>query len=231
MVRAGVVLGLGAALAGGPAVRADEAPVPRARSGTFRASARGFFVCTYTPTSPVETPDCFLGYAIPDGKAGHGQLRAVGSGFQRSSNFTVLEEISVGAGALTIGTGRATVDVTFPDLGRLRAELVAGTGGPGWANSACPRTVLAYALAAGGTDAATVFPVTAVRGTLSRHQTSEEVTLYEPPRAEPAPPVRCFAYFTGATSGVWRMSAPQSAGHRRFPEPPPVPSWGPWMRR
>ena len=203
------------ALIGGPPAEADEPPVPRAWNGTFSASPRGFFVCTYTQTSPVETPDCFLGYVVPEGKAGEGRLRAVGSGFQRSSNFTVLEDVWAEGHAFLIGKDAATVDVTFPDLGRLQVQLVAGTGGPGWANSACPRTVLAYALAAGGMDAVTVFPVSAVRGTLSRHRITEEVTLYQPPR-----PVHCFAYFTGRTSGAWRMSAPHSAGHRRFPPPP-----------
>ena len=166
MVRPVVVLALVLGLAGVRPAEAEEPLVPEARSGTFSGSPRGFFVCTYTQTSPVETPDCFLGYVVPAGQAGQGRLRAVGSGFQRSSNFTVL----------------------------------------------------AYALAAGGADASTVFPVEAARGTLSRHQASEEVSLYQPPQ-----PVHCFAYFIGRTSGAWRMSHPHSAGHRRFDEPPPDP--------
>jgi len=196
-------------------VRADEPLVPDARSGTFTGSPRGFFVCTSTATSPVDTPDCFLGYLVPDGQPGQGRLRAVGGGFQRSSNFTVLEEVTTGGSAFTIGEGTAAVDVTFPDLGRLRVSLVAGAGAPGWANSACPRTVLAYALAAGP---GTVFPVAGARGTLSRNQLSEDVALYEPTQT-----VRCFAFFAGPTNGAWRISQPHSAGHRRFDEPPPDP--------
>jgi hypothetical protein len=148
-------------------------------------------------------------------------LRAVGSGFQRSSNFTVLEEVAAEPEAFTIGAGTAVVDVTFPDLGRLQVRLTAGTGGPGWANSACPRTVLAYALASAA-DGSTVFPVAEAKGTLSRNRASEDVALYEPPE-----PVSCFAYFTGPASGAWRMSHPHSAGHRRFELPPPVPGRSP----
>jgi hypothetical protein len=191
---------------------ADEPLVPESRSDVFHGSPGGFFLCTYTQTSPVETPDCFLGYVVPDGQPGHGRLRAVASGFQRSSNFTVLEEVSVDAAGFTLGNGRAEVDVNFPDLGRLQVHLVAGAGGPGWANSACPRTVLAYALAAG---ASTVFPVEEVRGTLSRNLASEDVSLYHAHEA-----VNCFAFFSGPASGVWRMTYPHSAGHRRFDEPP-----------
>ena len=203
--------------------QADEPLIPDARSGTFTGSPRGFFVCTSTATSPVDTPDCFLGYVVPDGQAGQGRLRAVGSGFQRSSNFTVLEEVSVEATAFTVGARSAALDVTFPDLGRLQVRLVAGSGGPGWANSACPRTVLAYALAAG---AATVFPVAEARGTLSRNRNSEDAVLYEGEAGEaPKPqPVSCFAYFTGPGSGAWRITHPHSAGHRRFELP--VPSRG-----
>jgi hypothetical protein len=89
---------------------------------------------------------------------------------------------------------------------------VAGTGGPGWASSACPRTVLTYALASG---ASTVFPVAEARGTLSRNLASEDVSLYQPHEG-----ISCFAYFTGPASGAWRMAHPHSAGHRRFDEPP-----------
>ena len=121
----------------------DEPIVPDAVSGTFFGSAAGFFVCTTTATSPVDTPDCFLGYVVPDGELGPGRLRAVAGGFQRSSNFTVLEEVSAEAGALTVGGGSAEVDVTFPELGRLQARFTAGSPGPGWANSACPKAVLA----------------------------------------------------------------------------------------
>jgi hypothetical protein len=202
-------------MAGTRPAGADEPLVPEARSDAFSASPRGFFLCTYTQTSPVETPDCFLGYVVPDGQPGQGRLRAVASGFQRSSNFTVLEEVSAGAHAFTIGDGMAAVDVTFPDLGRLQVHLEAGTAGPGWANSTCPRTVLTYALAAG---ASTVFPVAEARGTLSRNLASEDVSLYHAHEA-----VSCFAYFTGPASGVWRMSLPHSAGHRRFDELPPDP--------
>ena len=202
-----------------PAGAADEPLVPDALSGTFTGSPGGFFLCTVTPTSPVDTPDCFLGYVVPHGEVGQSRLRAVGGGFQRSSNFTVLEEVSAEPAAFVVGPGAATVDVTFPDLGRLQVRLTARAGGPGWANSACPKTVLAYALAAAG--AASVFPVAAVRGTLSRNRTSEDVALYEPPQ-----PVSCFAYFTGPASGAWRMSHPHSAGHRRFEPPVPIPGDG-----
>lgn len=197
---------------------ADEPLVPDTRSGTFTGSPAGFFVCTLTPTSPADEPDCFLGYVVPDGEVGQGRLRALGSGFQRSSNFTVLEEVSIGPGAFTVGQGSAAVDVTFPDLGRLSAVLKPGPGGPGWASSGCPRTVLAYALAAGVSGASAVFPVAALQGTLSRNGVSEDVTLFEP-----AEPVSCFAYFRGPTAGAWRMSHPHSAGHRRFELPVPVP--------
>ncbi|MEW6476799.1 MAG: hypothetical protein AB1679_31470 [Actinomycetota bacterium] len=213
-----VVVALVPGLTGVRPAQAGESLVPEARSGTFTGSPRGFFVCTYTETSPVETPDCFLGYVVPDGQPGQGRLRAVGSGFQRSSNFTVLEEVSADASAFTVRAGGATVDLTFPDLGRLDVRLVPGTGGPGWANSACPRTVLAYALAAGGVDASAVFPVAAAHGTLSRNLASEDVALYSPHR-----PVSCFAYFAAPASGAWRMSEPHSAGHRRFQDPPPDP--------
>jgi hypothetical protein len=202
--------------AGPRPVGADEPLVPDAMTGTFHGSAGGFFLCTSTPTSPVDTPDCFLGYLVPEGEVGQGRLRAMGGGFQRSSNFTVLEEVSVEADAFTVGPGAAAVDVTFPDLGRLQVRLVAGAGAPGWASAACPRTVLAYALAAGATQ---VFPVAGAQGTLSRHHASEDVALYEPPGS-----VSCFAYFTGPASGAWRMSHPHSAGHRRFQPPPPVPA-------
>lgn len=205
-------VGLLLALVGVRPVGADEPLVPESRSDAFSGSPRGFFLCTYTQTSPVETPDCFLGYVVPEGQTGQGRLRAVASGFQRSSNFTVLEEVSADSHGFTIGEGMAVVDVTFPDLGRLQAQLVAGTAGPGWANSACPRTVLTYALAAG---ASTVFPVEEVRGTLSRNLASEDLSLYHAHEA-----VSCFAYFMGPASGAWRMSHPHSAGHRRFDEPP-----------
>ena len=195
----------------------DEPIVPDAVSGTFFGSAAGFFVCTTTATSPVDTPDCFLGYVVPDGELGPGRLRAVAGGFQRSSHFTVLEEVSAEAGAFTVGAGSAEVDVTFPELGRLRARLTAASSGPGWASSACPKAVLAYALA--GAAGSTVYRVSAVDGTLSRNSSSEDVALYEAPR-----PVTCFAYFTGPASGAWRMSHPHSAGHRRFEEPVPLPA-------
>ncbi|HEY4408417.1 MAG TPA: hypothetical protein VGO87_00930 [Acidimicrobiia bacterium] len=195
----------------------DEPIVPNALSGTFAGSAAGFFICTTTVTSPVDTPDCFLGYVVPDGQVGQGRLRAVAGGFQRSSNFTVLEEVSAEPGAFTVGGGSAEVDVTFPELGRLRARLTAGASGPGWASSACPRAVLAYALAGG--SGSTVYPVSAVDGTLSRYSSSEDVALYEAPR-----PVSCFAYFTGPANGAWRMAHPHSAGHRRFEEPVPLPA-------
>lgn len=210
-----VVLGAVLALAGlGPAGAAepDEPLVPEARSGTFTGSPGGFFVCTLTQTSPIDTPDCFLGYVVPDGQPGQGKLRAIGSGFQRSSNFSVLEEVSAEPGAFRIEAGTATVDLTFPDLGRLEVRLTAGIAGLGWANSGCPRTVLAYALAAG---AATVFPVAQAQGTLSRNRISEDVALYQPHEA-----VSCFAYFTGPANGAWRITYPHSAGHRRFEEPP-----------
>ena len=219
MIGRGFVLGLVLALAGFRPAAAAEPLVPDTRSGTFTGSPGGFFVCTVTATSPVDTPDCFLGYVVPEGQPGHGRLRAVGSGFQRSSNFTVLEEVSADPGAVAIGEGSAIVDVTFPDLGRLQVRLVAGAGGPGWASSACPKTVLAYALAAGGSA---VYPVAEARGTLSRNRASEEVALYEPPE-----PVSCFAYFAGPGSGAWRIGQPHSAGHRRFDPPPPIPSRGP----
>jgi len=80
-----------------------------------------------------------------------------------------------------------------------------------------PKAVLAYALA--GAARSTVYPVSAVDGTLSRNSSSEDVALYEAPR-----PVTCFAYFTGPASGAWRMSHPHSAGHRRFEEPVPLPA-------
>lgn len=211
-----LLLGLVLALVVPRPAGADEPLIPDALSGTFTGSVAGFFVCTVTPTSPVDTPDCFLGYVVPEGETGQGRLRAVGGGFQRSSNFTVLQEVSAEPAAFIVGDGTAAVDVTFPDLGRLQAQLTAGPAGPGWASSACPRTVLAYALTAG---AATVFPVVAVQGTLSRNRASEDVALYEPPE-----PVGCFAYFTGPARGAWRMSHPHSAGHRRFEPPAPVPA-------
>ena len=195
----------------------DEPVVPDALSGTFAGSAAGFFVCTTTATSPVDTPDCFLGYVVPAGQVGQGRLRAVAGGFQRSSNFTVLEEVSAEAGALRVGSGSAEVDVTFPELGRLRARLTAGAPGPGWANSGCPKAVLAYALA--GAAGGRVYPVAAVDGTLSRYASSEDVALYDAPH-----PLSCFAYFTGPANGAWRMSHPHSAGHRRFEEPVPIPA-------
>lgn len=215
-------MALWGALAGpgiGGAAGAAEPLIPEALSGTFTGSPGGFFVCTSTPTSPVDTPDCFAGYVVPEGEAGEGRLRAVGSGFQRSSNFTVLEEVLAGPGAFLVNRAGALVDVTFPDLGRLRVRLTPGPAGPAWANTSCPRAVLAYGLAAdrSASAAAAVFPVAAVEGTLSRHATSEEATLHEPPHR-----VSCFAYFTGAAGGAWRMSQPHSAGHRRF-EPPPTP--------
>jgi len=194
----------------------DEPVVPEALSGSFFGSPAGFFVCTVTATSPVDTPDCFLGYLVPGGEAGQGRLRAVAGGFQRSSNFTVLEEVSAEPGALTVRAGAAAVDLTFPDLGRLRIRLNAGAPGPGWGSPACPKTVLAYALA--GAAASTVHPVATVAGTLSRYESSEDVALYEAAR-----PVSCFAYFTGPADGAWRMSHPHSAGHRRFEEPVPIP--------
>jgi hypothetical protein len=222
-----VTVGLVLALAGFRPAGADEPLVPDALSGTFHDSPGGFFVCTLTATSPADTPDCFLGYVVPDdGRAGGGHLRAVGGGFQRSSNFTVLEEVSAEPAAFTIGAGMAAVDVTFPDLGRLQVRLTAGVAGPGWANSGCPRTVLAYALAAGGAGASTVFPVAEATGTLSRNRASEDVALYEPPE-----PVSCFAYFTGPAGGAWRISHPHSAGHRRFEPPAPVPARGDDRRR
>ena len=64
---------------------AGEPIVPEAQRGTFSASPGGFFVCTVTETSPVDIPDCFLGYVVPAGEAGEGRLGAVGGGFQRSS--------------------------------------------------------------------------------------------------------------------------------------------------
>ncbi|HVW33828.1 MAG TPA: hypothetical protein VHL53_14925 [Acidimicrobiia bacterium] len=196
---------------------ADEPLVPEALTGSFTASPGGFFVCTVTATSPVDTPDCFLGYVVPDGEPGAGRLRAVAGGFQRSSNFTVLEDVTADPGAFAVGRGGADVDVTFPELGRLRARLTAASAGPGWANSACPRVVLAYVLA--GAPGSTVSPVSAVDGTLSRNASSEDVALYEAPR-----PVSCFAFFTGPAGGAWRMSHPHSAGHRRFEEPVPIPA-------
>jgi hypothetical protein len=208
-----LLLVISMAMVGIRPAQADEPLVPDARSGTFTGSSRGFFVCTSTPTSPVDTPDCFVGYVVPGGEAGEGRLRAVGSGFQRSSNFTVLEEVLAEATAFTIGPATASVDVTFPDLGRLQVRLVAGTARPGWASSACPRTVLAYALAAG---AATVFPVAEAHGTFTRNRVSEDVALYEAP-------VSCFAYFAGPGNGLFRISQPHSAGHRRFDDPPPDP--------
>ena len=211
-----MTVGLVLALVGFRPAGADEPLVPDAVSGTFRDSPGGFFLCTLTATSPADTPDCFLGYVVPDqGRAGGGHLRAVGGGFQRSSNFTVLEEVSAEAGAFTVAAGGATVDVTFPDLGRLQVRFTAGPGGPGWASPACPKTVLTYALAGG---AGTVFPVSAVDGTLSRNRSSEDVALYEASR-----PVSCFAFFTGPATGAWRMSHPHSAGHRRYEEPVPIP--------
>ena len=207
----------------------DEPLVPNALSGSFVGSPAGFFVCTTTVTSPVDTPDCFLGYVVPAGQIGQGRLRAVAGGFQRSSNFTVLEEVSAEAGALKVGNGSADVDVDFPELGRLRARFTATAQGPGWANSGCPKAVLAYALA--GSQGSAVYPVAAVDGTLSRNYSSEDVALYDGPH-----PVSCFAYFTGPANGVWRMSQPHSAGHRRFEEPVPLPAstrtsrrpGGPW---
>jgi hypothetical protein len=227
-----VVLGAVLAVAGlGPAGadEPDEPLVPEARSGTFTGSPGGFFVCTLTQTSPIDTPDCFLGYVVPDGQPGQGKLRAMGSGFQRSSNFSVLEEVSAEPGAFRIEAGSATIDLTFPDLGRLEVRLTAGTAGPGWANSGCPRTVLAYALAAGPggwgvsprqrrrepPGELTVFPVAQAQGTLSRNRNSEDIALYQPHQA-----LNCFAYFTGPANGAWRITYPHSAGHRRFEEPP-----------
>jgi hypothetical protein len=219
LVLAMAVVGPAGSLPRGPSESSgsDEPIVPDARSGTFSSSPAGFFVCTTTVTSPVDTPDCFLGYVVPDGQIGQGRLRAVAGGFQRSSNFTVLEEVSAEAGAFTVGGGSAGVDVTFPELGRLRARLTAGPPGPGWASSACPKAVLAYALA--GAAGSTVYPVSAVDGTLSRNASSEDAALYDAPR-----PLTCFAYFTGPASGAWRMSRPHSAGHRRFEEPVPIPA-------
>ncbi|HYT38745.1 MAG TPA: hypothetical protein VEN99_04500, partial [Acidimicrobiia bacterium] len=107
-----MLLVLAPALVGFRPAAADEPLVPDALSGTFTDSPGGFFVCTLTPTSPVDVPDCFLGYEVP----GERRLRAVGGGFQRSSNFTVLEEVWAAPGALTIGTGTAAVDVTFPEI-------------------------------------------------------------------------------------------------------------------
>ena len=101
-----VLLVLVPALVGFRPAAADEPLVPDALSGTFTDSPGGFFVCTLTPTSPVDVPDCFLGYEVP----GERRLRAVGGGFQRSSNFTVLEEVWAAPGALTIGTGTAAVE-------------------------------------------------------------------------------------------------------------------------
>ena len=199
-------------LAGGGA-GADEPLVADALTGTFTGSPGGFFICTVTTTSPVDAPDCFLGYVVPEGQDGAGRLRAVGSGFQRSSNFTVLEEISAEPGALAIGAGGAAVDVTFPDLGRLEIRLTPGERRPGWASSACPRTDLAYALGARGL---TVYPVVAAAGSLSRNRSSEDVSLYDGPE-----PVSCFAYFSGPAHGLWRMSHPHSAGHQRYELPEP----------
>jgi hypothetical protein len=129
----------------------------------------------------------------------------------------VLALVSGLAGVRPAAAG-AAVDLNFPDLGRLQVLLVPAAGGPGWANSAWPRTALAYALAAEGVDASTVFPVAAARGTLSRNLASEELALYSPHRS-----VSCFAYFAGRANGAWRISHPHSAGHRRFDEPPPDP--------
>jgi len=223
-VVAGLVLAMGVVAPAGAGPRAaydppgsDEPLVPDALSGTFSASTAGFFLCTTTVTSPVDTPDCFLGYVVPDGEVGRGRLRAVAGGFQRSSNFTVLEDVLAEPAALRVGPASAVVDVTFPELGRLRARLTAAASGPGSASPGCPKAVLAYALA--GAAGSTVYPVSAVDGTLSRNDSSEDVALYEAPR-----PVTCFAYFTGPANGVWRMSHPHSAGHRRFEEPVPIPA-------
>src|SRR5207249_168506 len=82
-------------------------------------------------TSPVDTPDCFLGYVVPDGELGPGRLRAVAGGFQRSSHLTGLEEVPAEAGAFTVGAGSAEVDGTLPDVGRLRAGPPPASAGPG----------------------------------------------------------------------------------------------------
>ena len=75
-----VAFGLILALAGvRPVGAADEPLVPAALSDAFNASPGGFFLCTSTPTSPVDTPDCFLGYVVPSGRSGQGRLRAVGA--------------------------------------------------------------------------------------------------------------------------------------------------------
>src|SRR5205823_110186 len=87
----------------------DEPVVPEALSGTFAGSRAGFFVCTTTVTSPVDTPDCFLGYVVPDGQIGQGRLRAVAGGFQRSSNFTVLEAVTAVDGTLSRNTSSEDV--------------------------------------------------------------------------------------------------------------------------
>lgn len=203
------------ALLPAPATAAeDEISGRPAVSGSFLGAERGFFLCFETDLSPTGTPDCVLGYVVPGGDEGAGRLRVIGSGFQRTTSYTVLDEVYVDAGMLAIDGSALALHVEFPELGRLDVDLdAAPVAGQAWTNASCPATVMRYGVAAGGRH---VSRVGAVRGQLSRGDISESVRGHTMAPAAPS----CYAFFSGATTGWWRIEEPHSAAHRRLPVTP-----------
>ncbi len=192
----------------------DEVGGRPAVSGSFLGAERGFFLCFETDLSPTGTPDCVLGYVVPGGEEGAGRLRVIGSGFQRTTSYTVLDEVYVDAGMLAIDGSSLALHVEFPELGRLDVDLLAApVAGQAWTNASCPATVMRYGVAAGGQH---VSRVDAVRGKLSRGHISESVRGHATAPLVPS----CYAFFSGATSGWWRIEEPHSAAHRRLPVNP-----------
>jgi hypothetical protein len=183
-------------------------------SGSFLHAERGFFLCFETDLSPTGTPDCVLGYVVPTGDEGAGRLRVIGSGFQRTTSYTVLEDIYVDPGMLAIDGTALALHVEFPEFGRLDVDLVAApVAGQLWTNASCPATVMRYGVAAGGQH---VSRVDAVRGKLSRGHISESIRGHATAPAVPS----CYSFFSGATTGWWRIEEPHSAGKRRLPISP-----------
>lgn len=183
-------------------------------SGSFLGAERGFFLCFETDLSPTGTPDCVLGYVVPGGEEGAGRLRVIGSGFQRTTSYTVLDEVYVDAAMLAIDGGVLALHVEFPELGRLDVDLQAApVAGQAWTNAPCPTTVMRYGVAAAGRH---VSRVDAVRGKLSRGNVSESVRGHTVAPAVPS----CYAFFSGAATGWWRIEEPHSAAHRRLPVSP-----------
>jgi hypothetical protein len=204
---------------------------PRARAerltsdqfSAFTGSPGGFFVClnglgpeTGDVVPHLNHPECLLGYIVPAGSPGAGELRVIGNG-RTATGYPVIDEALLESKSLRISGGSLHLEVAFRHLGRIELSVFSSTPAtPGWGDEHCLTSGLNYRVSSAGLA---VFVASRVQADVFRSDEHvSEARQYTLVDSAPG----CGSFFGSPASAYWRLSRPPGPGDE-VPNPPPPP--------